>query len=169
MITAYVAIGSNLGDREGHVAYAFRALQTLPQTALRRRSRVYETEPVGPGVQDRYLNAVAELDTALAARALLDALLAIETRAGRVRRERWGPRTLDLDLLLYGDEHIDEPDLVVPHPRMTERVFVMVPLAELIGERVVAGRRLGERAAALETQSELRVWNTRFHRPEIEL
>lgn len=160
MITAYVAIGSNLGDRDAHLATAWRELESLPRTVLRRRSRVYETAPVGPGLQDRYLNAVAELDTALGARALLEALLAIEARAGRVRRERWGPRTLDLDLLLYGDERIEAPDLTVPHPRMLERPFVLVPLAELIGDRVVAGRSLAERAAELETGSELRVWNS---------
>ncbi len=158
MIAAYVAIGSNLGDRDAHVATAWSELDALPGTVLRRRSRIYETAPVGPGPQEPYLNAVAELDTTLSARALLDALLAIEARAGRVRRGRWGPRTLDLDLLLYGDEAIDEPDLSVPHPRMIERAFVLVPLAELIGDRVVAGRTLAERAAALETGADLRVW-----------
>lgn len=136
---AYIALGSNLGDRAANLEHAFGALAALPGTSLIARSSVHETEPVGPP-QSRYLNAAAALDTGLSARGLLESMLAIERECGRVRRgERWGPRTLDLDLLLHGDGVIDEPGLRVPHPRLHERLFVLVPLAEIAGGVVVPG------------------------------
>lgn len=151
---AYVAIGSNLGDRWRHVARGVCAMAALPRTRLLRRSTVIETDPVGPAPQERYLNAVVELETALAPRELLDALLAAELAEGRIRdaTTRWGPRTLDLDLILYGDQEIDEPGLTVPHPRLAERPFVLGPLAELVpGARIPgAGLTAGEALAALE-------------------
>jgi 2-amino-4-hydroxy-6-hydroxymethyldihydropteridine diphosphokinase len=123
---AYVGLGSNLGDREAQILQAAELLD------LRRLSRIIETEPWGVVDQPRFLNAVGELETALEARALLDRLLEIERRMGRVRTgPRWGPRTIDLDLLLYGDEVLDELGLAVPHPRLHERSFVLEPLAEL--------------------------------------
>ncbi len=130
---AYVALGSNLGDRESNLVRAFDALSALPGTALIARSRVIETPPVGPPGQGPYLNAAAALRTSLSARALLEGLQAIEERAGRKRsREtRWGPREIDLDLLLMGDQIIAESGLIVPHPRMHERRFVLAPLAEI--------------------------------------
>jgi 2-amino-4-hydroxy-6-hydroxymethyldihydropteridine diphosphokinase len=132
VITAYVALGSNLGDREAHLARAVAALRATPGIEVEALSSIRETAPVGGPPQGAYLNAVVELRTELAARALLERLLEIEAEAGRVRGpQRNAPRALDLDLLLYGDEEIDEPDLVVPHPRMQQREFVLEPLAEL--------------------------------------
>jgi 2-amino-4-hydroxy-6-hydroxymethyldihydropteridine diphosphokinase len=123
---AYVGLGANLGDREAAIREAARRVDA------RRLSTIRETEPWGVADQPRFLNAVAELDTSLEPRALLERLLAVERELGRVRGgERWGPRTIDLDLLLYGERRIDEPGLRVPHPRLHERLFVLEPLAEL--------------------------------------
>jgi 2-amino-4-hydroxy-6-hydroxymethyldihydropteridine diphosphokinase len=135
MKTAYVGIGANLGDREATIA---AALEQLP--GLVAVSALRETDPVGVLDQPRFLNCAAALETELSPRALLEELLAIEQRLGRERRERWGPRTIDLDLLLYGDEVVDEPGLTVPHPRLHERRFVLEPLAELDAGLVVPGR-----------------------------
>jgi 2-amino-4-hydroxy-6-hydroxymethyldihydropteridine diphosphokinase len=131
---AYLGIGTNLGDRESHLQGAVDALVAADGIHVVAVSPVYETVPVGGPRQPDYLNAVVAVDTALTARALLELAHRIEAAADRVRRVRWGPRTLDVDLLLVGDEQIDEPDLVVPHPRMTERAFVVVPLADLAPE-----------------------------------
>jgi len=133
---AYVSIGTNLGDRDAHLALALRRLGELPDTALVAVSPVYETDPVGPPPQDPFLNAAAHLRTRLAPRALLDALLAIEREAGRVRSVRNAARTLDLDLLLYADLVLDDPGLTIPHPRLAERPFVLEPLAALAPDLV---------------------------------
>jgi 2-amino-4-hydroxy-6-hydroxymethyldihydropteridine diphosphokinase len=126
MTTAYIGLGSNLGDRERLIREAAELIGAV------RLSTVIETEPWGYGNQPMFLNAVAELETRLTARQLLDHLLDVEQRLGRERvGAQWGPRTIDLDLLLYGDETIDEPGLVVPHPRLSDRDFVLRPLAEL--------------------------------------
>ena len=130
-VSAYVGIGSNLGDRLENLRSAVRGLSGTPDVRVVRTSSVYETAPVGGPEQGDFLNAVVEISTELEPRALLEALQRIENELGRVRAERNGPRTIDLDLLLYGDEEIDEPDLTVPHPRMLERAFVVVPLTEL--------------------------------------
>ena len=125
-VTAYVGLGANLGDRE---AMILQAAELLP---ARRLSRIRETDPWGYVEQPPYLNAVAEVDTDLPPRGFLERLLEIERSLGRLRLgPRWGPRTVDLDLLLYGQESVDEPDLVVPHPRLHERLFVLEPLADL--------------------------------------
>jgi 2-amino-4-hydroxy-6-hydroxymethyldihydropteridine diphosphokinase len=138
--TAYLALGSNLGDRLATLQRAVDLLGARPGIAVRRSSRVYETEPVGPP-QPRYLNAVIEVRTELEPRELLEACLDVETELGRVRGERWGPRTLDVDVLTYEDRRVDEPGLVVPHPRMHERAFVLVPLLELDPDLVLPGGR----------------------------
>jgi len=132
-VTAYIALGSNLGDREAALRSAITELDAAAGCRVERVSRFIETEPIGPPGQQTYLNGAAELATDLAARDLLGLMLRIEARHGRVRSalQRWGPRTLDLDLLLYGDQEIDEPGLIVPHPRMGERAFVLAPLAEI--------------------------------------
>lgn len=130
---AFLALGSNLGDRR---AYLRSAVKRLPDVVA--VSKLYETDPVGgPPGQGAYLNCVVELRTSRTPRELLTAAQAAEAAAERVRKERWGPRTLDVDVLLVGDEVVDEPDLVVPHPRMWERGFVLVPLADLAPELVV--------------------------------
>lgn len=139
MTTAWIGLGSNLGDPRGAIERAFTELDALPASSLRERSRLYRSRPWGPVAQPDFLNAVAALDTGLAPEELLDELLGIEKRHGRERGERWGPRTLDLDLLLYGEETISTPRLQVPHPRLAERAFVLVPLAELAPELEVPG------------------------------
>jgi 2-amino-4-hydroxy-6-hydroxymethyldihydropteridine diphosphokinase len=129
-VTAYVALGANLGDAEKALREALAALNKLDGTRLLRASSLYRTAPVASSGPD-YLNAVAEVATTLTAPGLLDALQAIEQAAGRERPFRNAPRTLDLDLLLYGEARIDSLRLTVPHPRMRERAFVLVPLAEI--------------------------------------
>lgn len=133
---AYLGLGSNLGDRRAHLRAAVAALPDVVAV-----SPVYETDPVGgPPGQGPYLNLVAALETNLSPRQLLDVAHSLEDAAGRVRKERDGPRTLDVDVLLVGDLCVDEPDLVVPHPRMWQRRFVLAPLADLANGSV---RRLG--------------------------
>lgn len=130
-----IAIGSNLGDRDAHLAFAVGRLSAI-LTNL-RRSRWYDTDPVGvPAAQPRYLNGVVTGRTTLSARQLLDELLAIERAAGRARPSPLAPRTLDLDLILYGNQRIRERGLVVPHPRFRERLFVLEPLADLAPDLV---------------------------------
>jgi 2-amino-4-hydroxy-6-hydroxymethyldihydropteridine diphosphokinase len=128
---AYVALGSNLGDPRQQLLDAMAALSNLPDTRLLQRSRLYRTPPWGMLEQPPFINAAVELDTALSPHALLDAMLAIEQRAGRVRAERNGPRTLDLDLLHVDGVQLDDPQLTLPHPRMAERAFVLLPLHDI--------------------------------------
>lgn len=142
MARAYIGLGSNLGDREATIRAALEALEAEPGTAVVAVSGLIDTEPVGVIEQPRFLNGVAALDTDLSARHLLTVLLEVEQRFGRRRDASLpqGPRTLDLDLLLYGDEEIDEPGLRVPHPRLHERAFVLGPLAELAPGLEVPGK-----------------------------
>jgi len=147
---AAVGIGSNVGDAAGHVRRGFERLAEIG--AVNARSSLYRSVPWGVTDQDPFVNAAALIDTALDPHALLSALKAIEAEEGRVATFRWGPRVLDLDILTYGDRQIDEPDLVIPHPRLRERAFVLVPLAE-IDERyasVCASLPPGERAGVVE-------------------
>jgi 2-amino-4-hydroxy-6-hydroxymethyldihydropteridine diphosphokinase len=139
---AFVGLGSNLGDRLAKLQKAVDLLGQVEGVAVLRSSRVYETAPVGPPQPD-YLNAVVEVLTSLGAKGLLEACLDVERTMGRVRVERWGPRVIDLDVLTFGDETIKEPDLTVPHPRMHERAFVLVPLLELeVDPPLPGGRRI---------------------------
>ena len=133
---AYLALGSNLGDRAGYLRGALDALAATDDVTLLAVSNVYETDPVGGPEQGRYLNAVVAIDTVLGPRELLAVSQGIESGARRVRGERWGPRTLDVDVLLVGDARVDEPDLVVPHPRMWERGFVLAPLHDVAPDLV---------------------------------
>ena len=130
MIDAFIGLGSNLGDRLANLGLAVRALGEEQAFTLRKVSLAWETEPVGPP-QPRYLNAVAQVGTLLSPRATLRALQAIEEALGRVRRERWGSREIDLDLLLSGDRVIQETGLIVPHPLLHTRAFALAPLAEI--------------------------------------
>lgn len=136
----YVALGSNLGDPCAQVAHGFEALAALPGTSLVARSRLYRTPPWGVLDQPDFVNAAVQLDTMLSPRELLVALQAIEASAGRVRGVPNGPRTLDLDLLLYRDQTIAEPGLVIPHPRLHERAFVLLPLADIAPDLEIPGR-----------------------------
>jgi 2-amino-4-hydroxy-6-hydroxymethyldihydropteridine diphosphokinase len=130
-VIGYVGLGSNLGSREAHIEAALGEMARAEGIRVRRRSPLYETDPVGGPPQGKYLNGVAELEVEIPAEDLLAALLEIERRLGRERRVRWGPRVIDLDLLLYGEEVRRGPDLVLPHPRLREREFVLRPLADL--------------------------------------
>ncbi len=163
---AYIGLGSNLGERESMIRLALDDLARLPSTRLIRASSLYDTEPVGDVDQPNFLNAVALVETDLSARQLLWNLLLIERRLGRVRTRPWGPRAIDLDLLLYGDQVVDEADLKVPHPELTRRTFVLVPLVELdpllvhpaTGETLIAHlSRLGNSRPPVKKGS--RLWN----------
>ena len=160
MIVAYVSIGTNLGDRAAQLEFALRSLGELPATRVAALSPIFETDPVGPPPQGAYLNAVVELATALAPRALLDALLAIERAAGRERSVRNAARALDLDLLLYGDRILDEPGLCVPHPRLAERAFILEPLAALAPDLVhpQLAEPIASLAARVRDPGAVRLW-----------
>ena len=149
---AFVGLGSNVGDREGTIARAVELLSDATGVEVVAVSQLRETEPWGPVEQPPYLNGAIELETELPPRALLDVLLAVEQALGRDRTgERWGPRTIDLDLLIYDDVVVDEPGLTVPHPRLHERRFALEPLAELAPDAVVRGHgRVSEVLAALD-------------------
>jgi len=133
---AFLGLGSNLGDRLAHLQAGVEALDATAGIAVIAVSPVYETVPVGGPAQDDFLNAVVAIDTDLAPHALLAAAMAVEQSEDRVRTVVWGPRTLDVDVLLFGDERVDTPDLEIPHPRMHERAFVLAPLHDLAPERV---------------------------------
>jgi 2-amino-4-hydroxy-6-hydroxymethyldihydropteridine diphosphokinase len=140
---AYIGLGSNLGDRESMIMRAADLIGAV------RLSTIRETEPWGYAEQPRFLNAVAEVQTELDPRALLERLLAVERELGRDRSgPRWGPRTIDLDLLLYGERAVDEPGLTVPHPRLPERLFVLEPLAELAPAQKIPGNGTVSQALA---------------------
>ena len=150
MSRAYVGLGANLGNREEMLQHAIALLSAADGVEVLAVAELRETDPVGVVDQPPFLNGAAAVDTTLSARELLDTLLAIERSLGRVRAERWGPRTIDLDLLLYGDEIVDEPGLRVPHPHLHERRFALEPLAELDPELAIPGRaRVSDALAAL--------------------
>jgi 2-amino-4-hydroxy-6-hydroxymethyldihydropteridine diphosphokinase len=160
-VRAYIGLGSNLGDRAAHLDRALAALAATPGVALQKTSALYETEPLGPPGQGAYLNAVAAIQTSLEPRALLQRLLAIESEAGRARGpERNAPRTLDLDLLLYGESRIEEPGLEVPHPRLHERPFVLEPLRDVAPDLVhpVLGVRVDALAARVRDPAAVRLY-----------
>lgn len=134
-VRVFIGLGSNMGDRQGWLEAALVKLATIPDLTLKQRSSLYETEPIGPP-QDSYLNLVQEASSCLGAPELLGNLLRIEVELGRVREQKWGPRNIDLDLLLFGEEVIDLPGLKVPHPELHRRGFVLVPLAEIAPELI---------------------------------
>jgi 2-amino-4-hydroxy-6-hydroxymethyldihydropteridine diphosphokinase len=140
MAKAFVGIGSNLGDREDHLRRAVELLAAEDAISVLASSQLRETEPVGPVAQGAFLNGAVQVETELAPRELLERLLAIEERLGRVRRERFGPRTIDLDLLVYEDAVVDEQGLTLPHPLLHERRFALEPLAELAPDLEIPGR-----------------------------
>jgi 2-amino-4-hydroxy-6-hydroxymethyldihydropteridine diphosphokinase len=135
---AYLALGSNLGDRAAHLQAAVDGLARSDSTVVVEVSKVYETDPVGGPEQEAFLNAVVAVDTTLEPHALLALGQELEQRARRVRVERWGPRTLDVDVLLYDDVRLDDDDLTIPHPRLWERGFVLAPLRDVAPELVEA-------------------------------
>ena len=137
---AVIALGSNIDDPERQVRTAFDELASLPETRLVAKSRLFRTTPVGYADQPDFVNACALVETALAPRALLDQLLALEKRHGRERTVRNGPRTLDLDIVIYGDKAVQEPGLTIPHPRAHERRFVLEPLVDVWPEATIPAR-----------------------------
>ena len=145
MVNAYIGLGSNLDNPIGHVKQALEDLKQLPQSQLLLASKLYLSKPVGPQDQDNFVNAVALIITELEPLALLDELQTIEQQHQRVRERHWGPRTLDLDLLLFGDQTIQHPRLTVPHAQLSRRDFVVGPLLELCPELVLpSGTQLQE-------------------------
>jgi 2-amino-4-hydroxy-6-hydroxymethyldihydropteridine diphosphokinase len=149
---AFVGLGANLGDRLATITAATERLDSLPGVELVAVSRLRETDPVGVVDQPRFLNGACSVDTSLEPRPLLDALLAIEASLGRVRNgTRWGPRAIDLDLLLFGERRVDEPGLTIPHPRLHERGFVLEPLLDLEPDLTLPdGRRVKDLLSALK-------------------
>jgi 2-amino-4-hydroxy-6-hydroxymethyldihydropteridine diphosphokinase len=157
-VTAFIALGSNLEDPQHQVDTGLAELGRLPQTRLLRQSALFRSAPIGYAEQPDFINAVACIETGLSAQDLLAALLAIERRHGRVREFANAPRTLDLDIALYGDFILHEHGLTIPHPRMHERAFVMVPLAEIAPDCVVPGRgRVSELMDAVDAGSVVRL------------
>jgi 2-amino-4-hydroxy-6-hydroxymethyldihydropteridine diphosphokinase len=150
---AYIALGSNLGDARGHVLAALEALSCLPETRVDARSHLYLTPPWGVLEQPSFVNAAVRIDTMLPPHALLDALLAIERAAGRIRDgERWGPRTLDLDILHMRGVSLHDDRLTLPHPRIRDRAFVLMPLNDLAPDLELPGQgRVSDLLAALDT------------------
>jgi 2-amino-4-hydroxy-6-hydroxymethyldihydropteridine diphosphokinase len=135
----YIGLGSNIEDREFHLIEAIRLLNLHPDIRVSRCSSIYETDPVGYTEQPAFLNMVVCVETELTAPLLFDYMLKVELKLGRKRDIRWGPRTIDLDLLLFGDLLIDTPELLVPHPRIKERAFVLVPLLEIVDQESIQG------------------------------
>lgn len=136
MTDVFLGLGSNVGDRENQLKEAIRLLDEQSGIKVVKVSSFYETEPVGYVDQPDFLNLCVEIQTELSPKAVLERGLAIEQQLHRVRKARWGPRTLDIDILLYGDQIIEEQDLTIPHPRMTERAFVLIPLQEIAPNKI---------------------------------
>ena len=143
-LEAALGLGGNIGDRRSFIEQALTRLGQRPGIRITSVSALYETEPWGKTDQPRFLNAAATILTTLAAPALLEACIAVERSLGRERGERWGPRTIDIDILLYGDARMEEPGLAIPHPRLTERVFVLAPLADVMPGAQIGGRRIAD-------------------------
>ena len=150
MARAFVAVGTNIGKRYDNISSAIDSLNLLPMTKVKAVSKIYETEPWGYAEQSNFLNGVIEVETTLSPAALLGALLGIEAAMGRLRTIKNGPRIIDLDLLLYDDLNINTDELVLPHPRMLERAFVLKPLVDLLPEEKFV--------TALSKQDEAKVW-----------
>ena len=144
MITVYLGLGSNMGDREGLIRQAVQYLRVESGVQVERVSSIYETAPVGYTEQASFLNAVAVLTTTLTAEQMLRVCVAIERRLNRERDLRWGPRTIDMDILLFGDQVICLPELTVPHPRMKDRLFVLIPLQEVAPELNWNGKNVAD-------------------------
>jgi len=139
MTVVYIGLGSNIDNPTAHISTAFIEIGQIPNSKLKRQSSLYRSSPMGNIDQPEFINAVVELDTELSAITLLGHMHTIEEKHGRVRTQHWGPRSLDLDLLLYGDHHIENRKLTVPHPGINDRNFVLCPLLEIVPEIVIPG------------------------------
>ena len=153
LVRAYIALGSNLGDRIGQMQSALKALAADNQLKVLQISPLYENRAVGMGEADDFLNAMTEVETSMAPLALLDCCLKVESKLGRVRTKDWAPRTIDLDIIAYGDEVIEHERLQVPHPRIAERDFVVHPLCAIAPDVEIRGQRVSHMAAALPMDS----------------
>ena len=158
MYDVYLSLGSNMGDRERNISEAVRQIGTLKETKIGKLSSIYETEPVGYICQDRFLNAALLVRTGLRPDQLLFELQEIENRMKRVRTIRWGPRTIDIDILLYDNIRIDTPQLTVPHPRMTERAFVLIPLKEIFEGSIIQGMEIDELIDRCDDKNGIRLY-----------
>ena len=148
-VICYLGLGSNIGDRRANLAEAVQGLAQIPTIEIIKTSSIYETAPVGPQNQPNFFDQVVQAEVSCSARRLLALVQGIEQDMGRVRRRRWGERIIDIDILLYGDGMIHEPDLQVPHPQMLARQFVLVPLAEIAPDLILPdGRRAADAADA---------------------
>jgi 2-amino-4-hydroxy-6-hydroxymethyldihydropteridine diphosphokinase len=154
---AYLGLGGNIGDPEAAMAAALRSLDAHPDVRVMRVSSLYRTPPWGPVEQPDFLNAAAQVETVLPVRGLLELCLETERGLKRVRRERWGPRAIDIDILVYGEEAIAEEELEVPHPRMLGRAFVLAPLAEIAPDLRLAGVTAADRLARLDSTGIVRL------------
>lgn len=153
-VSAFLGLGSNLGDRAGNIKEALRRLSEIPGIKVEKVSSLYETEPMGLLEQPNFINAVAKIKTNLSPTDLLAAVLKIEHGIGRVRTVRWGPRIIDIDILMYNNVSINTPELIIPHPRMQERAFVMIPLYEIAPDlRLQDGRGIREAVESLRGQT----------------
>lgn len=159
---AYIALGANLGDREATLMAALKLLDQHPEIAVLRCSHLYETDPVGNVDQPMFLNMAAAVTTSLQPHGLLAEMLKVEKQLGRVRHIRWGPRTVDLDLLWMEGDKLDTPDLILPHPRMLERAFVLVPLADIVSEHEPSGLYTTVKTALekLDGKEGIQLWRT---------
>jgi 2-amino-4-hydroxy-6-hydroxymethyldihydropteridine diphosphokinase len=157
-VSAYVALGSNIGNRETYLQQAIDALNHYPGIEVMACSSIYETEPVGYLEQAPFLNMVIALVTRLPAQQLLKVMLEIEQQLGRTRDVRWGPRTIDLDMLLYGREQMESPELIIPHPRMYERAFVLIPLAEVLNKQNLSLESVLDKLMNLDGREGVILW-----------
>ena len=153
LVRAYIALGSNLGDRIGQMQSALKALAADNQLKVLQISPLYENRAIGMGEADDFLNAMAEVETSMAPLALLDFCLKVESKLGRVRTKEWAPRTIDLDIIAYGDEVIEHERLQVPHPRIAERDFVVHPLCAIAPNVEIRGQSVAHMAEALPMDS----------------
>lgn len=162
-VTAYIGLGSNLGNRQSWLAEAIRLLGEHPGIRVEACSAVYETDPVGYTLQPAFLNMAVRAGTRLSPHDLLAYMLQVEQELGRKREVRWGPRTIDLDLLIYGDLELQTPDLTIPHPRMPERAFVLVPLQDVHqGDALPGAVSLAERLEIAEGKEGVKLWTDKL-------
>jgi 2-amino-4-hydroxy-6-hydroxymethyldihydropteridine diphosphokinase len=159
---AYISLGTNIGNREIYLKKAIALLQEDSNIQVGKISSIYETDPVGYTEQARFLNMVAEINTTYSAHALIERTMDVEVVLGRQRTVHWGPRTIDLDILLYNQENIESEQLIVPHPRMTERAFVLIPLVEIVGDIVVNETSLKDTVERLHDKEGVHLWKRRI-------
>ncbi|KKB39425.1 2-amino-4-hydroxy-6-hydroxymethyldihydropteridine diphosphokinase [Bacillus thermotolerans] len=157
---AFLSLGTNLGDRFSHLQEAIRLLDAHEKIRIERVSSIYETDPVGYTEQPAFLNLVLQASTSLSAEELLEACLLIEQQLGRVREFKWGPRVIDLDILMYNQDNIKSENLIIPHPRMLERAFVLIPLAEVAPKALMPGsdQSLEDLVSAVQGREGVRLW-----------